>query len=160
MDPAPLERHDKINMMAAQHRDGPCRYRDGEGEWPVFTFIQGQTHWISNGHVSSHVYLSIRHPVRSYSPGPLSLSALICEASPSTVRPCPPVRLSASNPPIRSSARPLLPARLSRRSHSGIRVKKFPTLCGQSYVDPRENILCHDREVRHDLSCSDVVTPS
>ena len=40
-DPAPSQRHDKIGMMTAQHRDEPCRYRDG-----------GRPRWISNGHVS------------------------------------------------------------------------------------------------------------
>ena len=39
MDLAPSECRDKIDMMTAQHCDGPCRYRDGGGEWPVFTFI-------------------------------------------------------------------------------------------------------------------------
>ena len=36
-DPAPSQRHDKIGMMTARHRDGSCRYHDGGGKWGNFT---------------------------------------------------------------------------------------------------------------------------
>ena len=51
-DPAPSQRHDKIGMMTARHRIGPCRYRDGGGKWDNFTVIRGWPRWISHGHVS------------------------------------------------------------------------------------------------------------
>ena len=50
-DPAPSQRHDKIGMMTARHRDGPCCYRDGGGKWGNFTVTRGQPRWISNSHV-------------------------------------------------------------------------------------------------------------
>ena len=36
-DPVVSQRHDKISMMTARHRDGPCRYRDGGSKWHNFT---------------------------------------------------------------------------------------------------------------------------
>ena len=51
-DRAPSQRHDKIGMMTARHRDGPCRYRDRGGKWDNFTVTRRQPRWISNGHVS------------------------------------------------------------------------------------------------------------
>ena len=42
------------------------------------------------------------------------------------------------------------------RSHSGIRVSKFPPYV----VNPRLTLLCCDREVRHDPSCCDIMTLS
>ena len=50
--PAPSQRHDKIGMMTARHRDGPCRYHDGGGKWGNFIVTRGQPCWISDGHVS------------------------------------------------------------------------------------------------------------
>ena len=92
---------------------------------------------------------------------------------------CPPVRRS---PPVRPPSTPFassknyLPVssgpkffisctpreiatstiRGASRSHSGIRVSKLPPLRG----NPRLTLLCRDREVRHDPSCRDVMTPS
>ena len=40
-DPAPSQRHDKIGMMTARHRVGPCRYRDGGGKWGNFIVFRG-----------------------------------------------------------------------------------------------------------------------
>ena len=50
-DPASSQRHDKIGMMTARHRVGPCRYRDGGGKSDNFTVIRGRPRWISHGHV-------------------------------------------------------------------------------------------------------------
>ena len=50
-DPAPSQRHDKIGMMTARHRVGPCRYRDGGGKWGNFRVTRGRPRWISHGHV-------------------------------------------------------------------------------------------------------------
>ena len=50
-DPAPSQRHDKIGMMTARHRVGPCRYRDGGGKWGNFRVARGRPRWISHGHV-------------------------------------------------------------------------------------------------------------
>ena len=36
-DLALSQHHDKIDMMTARHRVGPCRYRDGGGKWGNFT---------------------------------------------------------------------------------------------------------------------------
>ena len=51
-DYGPSEHCDKIGMMIAQHRDGPCHYRDGGGKWPVCIISRGRLRWISTGHVS------------------------------------------------------------------------------------------------------------
>ena len=50
-DPALSQCHDKIGMMTARHRVGPCRYRDGGGKSGNFTITRGQPRWISYGHV-------------------------------------------------------------------------------------------------------------
>ena len=101
--------------------------------------------------------------------------------------PRPPVRPSASRPPARRSlpVRPSAPSASSKnylsfssapkfftsctpceiatsailgasKSHNGIRVSKFPPYV----VNPRLTLLCRDREVRHNPSCRDVMTPS
>ena len=51
-DPVLSQRHDKIGMMTARHRVGPCRYHDGGGKWGNFTVTRGRPRWISQGHVS------------------------------------------------------------------------------------------------------------
>ena len=43
--------HDKIGMMTARHRVGPCRYRDGGGKLGNFIVTRGRPRWISHGHV-------------------------------------------------------------------------------------------------------------
>ena len=50
-DPAPSQRHDKIGMMTARHRVGPCRYRDGGGKSGNFIVTRGRPRWISHSHV-------------------------------------------------------------------------------------------------------------
>ena len=59
MDPAPSQRHDKIDMMMARHRDGPYRYHDGRSKWGNFTVTRGRPRWIFDGHVSRLVRLGV-----------------------------------------------------------------------------------------------------
>ena len=51
-DPTPSQCHDKIGMMTARHRYGPCRYCDGGGKWGNFIVSQRRPRLISHGHVS------------------------------------------------------------------------------------------------------------
>ena len=41
-DPASSQRHDKIGMMMARHRDGPYRYYDGGDKWHNCTVTLGR----------------------------------------------------------------------------------------------------------------------
>ena len=102
MDPAPSQRHDKIGMMTAQHRVGPCRYRDGGGKWANFTEV---------GHVgfptamlgdASDPEFYLRESVVRPSATPPLRQPVRPSARPPIVRPRPLVRL-----PVRLSARPL-----------------------------------------------------
>ena len=41
-DPAPSQRHDKIGIITARHRDEPCRYHDGGGKWRNIIVTRGR----------------------------------------------------------------------------------------------------------------------
>ena len=135
---------------------------------------------------SALIRLSARPPIRP----PFARPPLLCPTSacppvrlPSTPHPPPSARpLVRRSPPVRPPSAPstssknylpfssgpefftsCMPREIATsaihgasRSHSGIRVSKFPPYV----VNPRLTLLCRDREVRHDPSCRDVMTPS
>ena len=73
MDPTLSERHNKIGMMMVRHCDRPCYYRDGGGEWLVFTLPE-------DGHVGFPMATSADTSVREFYP---------LDDPSNTIRPCP-----------------------------------------------------------------------
>ena len=112
-DPAPSQRHEKIGMMMARHRDGPCCYHDGGGKWRNSTFTRGQPCQLSRQFRSFILRKSILHclprPLVRQSTHPPTRS-LVCPLS-ASIRSsaCPPARSEPSSacapvrPPVRLS---------------------------------------------------------